>query len=124
MTVIGTLGTLLATIPGMTLGTNVISIENPRLTAVEALPSLQIHRVSAMGEFTLEGKRIWTQGRFQITLSAATAAGLEVLTGQVNALLDNNHTDFKISIPLGYYRDGHDEDPEAFWRQGDWYIMY
>lgn len=124
MTLFGTLGTLLATIPGMTLGTNVISPENPRVTAVEALPSVQIHRISEMGEFVLNGQRVWTQSRIQLTLSAATAAGLEVLTGQVNALLDNNVTNFKLSFSLGYNREGHDDEPEAFWRCGDWFIMH
>jgi hypothetical protein len=124
MTLYGTVGTLLATIPAMTLGTNVISPENPRVTAVKALPGIEIYRITDLREFYLSGVRIYSQARMQLTLAAATQAGLTTLTGQVNALLDNNRTDFIISIPLGYYREGHQDSPKTFWTQADWLIQY
>jgi hypothetical protein len=126
MTIFGTLGTLLATIPGMTLGTNVITAENPRLTAQEALPCLNVHRIGNLGEFTLEGVRYWTQDRFQVTMSAATHAGLLVLNGQVQGKLDNTTgVGYIRSIPLGgTYREGHEDNPEAFSNMSDWLIMY
>lgn len=126
MSIFGTLGTLLATIPGLTLGTNVITAENPRLTAQEALPCINVHRVSDLGDFTLAGVRFWSQARFQLNMAAATHAGLLVLIGQVQAKLDHTAVAGIIKIiPLGgIYREGHDSDPETFWAMSDWLIMY
>ena len=124
MTVIGTLDTLLATIPGMTLGTNIISVEHPRLTAAKVLPNITVQEITDTGDYLLSGTRIYTVYRVQLMLAASTAAGLETLKGQVNAKLDFNHASWMLSYPVQYYTPGHESQPATYWQPGDWMIQY
>jgi hypothetical protein len=125
MTIFGTIGTLLATIPGMTLGTNVFTPENPQVDPSASFPIIKVNRVSANQEYCLDGSsRALNSDRFQCTLVAGSQTGLLVLIGQVQAKLDGNHTSFKASIPLGIGPDGRDSVPEAYWITADWLIIY
>jgi hypothetical protein len=129
VTLYATLGTLLATIPGMTLGTNVVSPENPRPTSVKALPGIEILRISDFPDYLLNCTRMCSQARVQLNIAASTAALLSALwnsegTGTVNVKLDNNRVNFILAKPNGLMREGHDNTPSAFWMIADWLILY
>jgi hypothetical protein len=125
VTIYSTVGTLLATIPGMTLGTNLFTPENPQVDFSLILPYLRVKRISSHGEARLDGTNMYNSDRIQVTLAAATQTGLEVLIGQVNAILNYNRSAFIGAWPLGYGPDGHDVGvTDTFWITADWLILY
>jgi hypothetical protein len=124
MSVFSVLGTLLATIPGFALGTNVFTPENPQVDPSATLPLIKVQRISGHSEARLDGARIYNQDRVQITMVAATAVALEALKAAIEAKLDYNRTSFMGSFPLGYGLDGFDSVPTAYWITGDWLILY
>ena len=122
MSIYGDVETRLATIPGMTVGTNIFSPEHPQLDPSATLPTIAIKRISDGGDYTLEVARALRQDRFQLTFAAETEVGLSVLVGLAETALNGKHTTFSAS-PLGLGSDGHDPVPECFWVKGDWLIF-
>lgn len=120
MTVIDTLGSVLTSIGGVAVNQG----KSPRLPAVKALPAIEFFRISSLGNFTVSGGLTNTVDRFQVNMAASTYAALETLYGQVCAKLNNNRTDFIISIPLGINVEGNDNHPPTFWMSADWIIIY
>lgn len=119
MTVVDTLGSVLTSIGGVSVNQG----KSARLTAVKVLPAIEFFRISSLGNFTMAGVLINSVDRFQVNMAAATYAALETLYGQVQGKLDNNRTDFIISIPLGINVEGHDTHPPTFWMSADWLII-
>ena len=121
MSVIDNVNTLLHTITPLTI----ITPEAPRMANVDDLPYVEIQNiVSSHGQYTLDGGKVLDIERIQLTMAASSYAALGILVSQVRALLDNNHTNFILSLPMGRDTGGNNSDPELYWCAYDWLILH
>jgi hypothetical protein len=120
MTMMDTLSTLLGTIPGLTVN----QPKSPRAAAVKTLPAVEIIPIASDNVSFVNGTNVYYKERVQINMAASTYANLETLLAQVRVKLDNNHTNFILSYPLGRGPTGYDDNPPTHWTSADWLILY
>lgn len=118
---LGIPGTILAAAPNAAgiPNANLYSPEHPQTDDAAALPTIKVRRISSNAEYSQDGlTRVQTSDRVQITMTAETQTGLNVLIGQVHAVM-SHHYPF-----LGSGPDGNSAFNAIMWSTADWLIIY